>query len=246
MTMEQRLRDAMRATETYEPSRDLFAKVQRSIDEDTQHRRRVRTIVVGIVAFVVAIGVWLAAWWNPQPGAASLPWWSIVSAAVAIEIAIVIVVGPAIRRFGRIYADDIFRTGVGTGGRFLTLLDVAYYLVFAGFVLFSIPLEPDPSWTGPSGVAAVVQEESARIGLLLLLMGILHAITIFVLPFAGLVFASTRHRAAVRIGKANWKPDVRRAHRLVNFVLVALAIVIGLEIVSLALSLVLGLLVGGG
>ena len=136
--------------------------------------------------------------------------------------------------------------GEGTGARFLTLLDVAYYVVFAGIVLVSIPLEPAPSWTAPGGVAAVVQEESARIGLLLLMMGILHAITIFVLPFAGLVFASTRHRAAVRIGKANWKPDVRRAPRLVPIVLVALAVLVGLQIVSLAFSLVVGLLVGSG
>ena len=99
---------------------------------------------------------------------------------------------------------------------------------------------------GDVWVTAVVQEESARIGLLLLMMGILHAITIFVLPFAGLVFASTRHRAAVRIGKANWKPDVRRAPRLVPIVLVALAVLVGLQIVSLAFSLVVGLLVGSG
>ncbi len=242
MTTEQRLRDAMRATETYEPSRDLFAKVQRSIDEDRAHRRRLRTIAAGVLIFVAVIGVWLAAWWNPQPGAASLPWWSIVSAAVAIEVAIVIVVGPAIRRFGRIYADDVFRTGVGTGPRFLTLLDVAYYLVFAGFVLISIPIEPEPAWTGPGGVAAVVQEEAARIGLLLLLMGILHSVTIFVLPFAGLVFAATRHRAAVRIGKAKWKPDVRRAHRLVNVVLIVLASFLALQVVFVILTVLGGIL----
>jgi hypothetical protein len=244
MTIEQRIREAMQATGSYEPSPDLFAKVQRSIEEDTAHRRRVRNIVIGVVAFVAAIALWLAAWWDPQPGASPLPWWSIAVAAVAVEIAIVIVMGPAIRRFGRIYADDIFRTGPGTGGRFLTLLDVAYYLVFAGFVLVSIPMDPDPSWNLTGGVAAIAQEEGTRIGLLVLLMGLLHAVTIFVLPFAGLVFASSRHRAKVRTRKADWSPDVRRAYRVVTFVIVVVGAVVVTQVASLLLSLLVGVLDG--
>ena len=163
MTMERRIQDAMRATAAYEPSPDLFAKVQKSIDQDKAHRRRVRNIVLGVVVFVVAIASWFAVWWNPQPDAARLPWWSIVTAAVIVEIAVVVIVGPAIRRFGSIYADDIFRTCPETGGRFLALLDVAYYLVFVGVVAISIPLEPDPAWSLPGGVSAVVQEEAVRV-----------------------------------------------------------------------------------
>jgi hypothetical protein len=244
MTMERRIQDAMRATAAYEPSPNLFAKVQRSIDQDKAHRRRVRRIVLGVVTFVVAIAAWLAVWWNPQPGAARLPWWSIVTAAAIVEIAIVVVVGPAIRRFGAIYADDIFRTCPETGGRFLALLDVAYYLVFAGVVAISIPLEPDPAWSLPGGVSAVVQEEALRVGILLLVMGMLHAVTIFVLPFTGLVFASTRHRALVRINKVDWTADVRRAHRLVTVVLVVLGVWVGLQIIWLLL-MGLGSVLGG-
>lgn len=240
MTIEERIRDAMRSTESYEASPDLFAKVWRSIEEDRIHRHRVRRIVIATVVFVASIATWLAVWWDPRPDAAPLPWWSIVAAAVAIEVAIVIVVGPAIRRFGRIYADDVFRTGPETGGRFLALLDVAYYLVFTGVVLVSIPLDPDPAWNMPGGVAAVLREEALGIGVLLLVMGLLHAITIFVLPFAGLVFASTRHRAMVRASKADWPPDVRRAHRLVTVVIVVAGAFAAIQILFHLLPLLLG------
>ncbi|HSJ70568.1 MAG TPA: hypothetical protein VLA29_02855 [Acidimicrobiia bacterium] len=246
MTIEERIRDAMRGTASYEASPDLFAKVQRSIEEDQVHRQRVRRIVIATVVFAASIAAWLAAWWDPQPDAAPLPWWSIVAAAVAIEVAIVIVVGPAIRRFGRIYADDIFRTGPETGRRFLALLDVAYYLVFTGVVLISIPFDPEPTWSLSGGVAEVLQEEALRIGVLLLVMGMLHAITIFVLPFAGLVFASTRHRAVVRTPKTDWSPDVRRAHRLVTVVIVVAGAFLAIPILFLLLPLLLGFALTGG
>ncbi len=240
MTIEERIRDAMRGAEAYEASPDLFAKVQRSIEGDRIHRRRIRRIAIATAVFVASIAGWLAVWWDPQPDASPLPWWAIVTAATAAKVALVVVVGPAIRRFGRVYADDVFRTGPETGTRFLALLDVAYYLVFTGVVLVSIPLDPDPAWGLPGGVAAILQEEAVRIGVLLLVMGVLHALTIFVLPFAGLVFASTRHRAMVRTSKADWPPDVRRAHRLVTVVIVVVGALVAFEVLSLLLQLLLG------
>ena len=42
MTLEQVLSATLHSADDYDPSPDLFAKVQRSIDEDRAHRRRFR------------------------------------------------------------------------------------------------------------------------------------------------------------------------------------------------------------
>ena len=52
MTVEQRLRDALHRADGYAPSPDLFARVQRSIEEDRAHRRRMGKITIGIGAGV--------------------------------------------------------------------------------------------------------------------------------------------------------------------------------------------------
>lgn len=241
MTIEQRLRDAMQGTEGYEPAPDLFAKVQLSIHEDGLHRRRVRRVVFACVAFVALIVAWLAVWWNPQPDASPLPWWSVVTVVVVIQIALVLVLGPAIRRFGNAYAADIFRTSPGTGNRFLSLLDVAYYLVFSGIVFIAIPFAEDPAWTGSGGLAALVEEGAIRIGLLLLAMGVLHAITIFVLPMVGLIFAANRHRTVVHQTKNEWAPEVRRAHRTVNYVLIVVALLAAMTVIPFVILNIIGI-----
>lgn len=241
MTTEQRLRDAMRGTEGYQPAPDLFAKVQRSIHEDGLHRRRVRWIIAGCAAFVAVIVAWLAVWWDPQPDTSPLPWWSVAVVVGVIQVAIVLVLGPAIRRFGRAYTTDIFRTSPGTGDRFLSLLDVAYYLTFTGIVLTSIPYAENPSWTGPDGLATLVEEGTIGIGLLLLAMGILHALTIFVLPMIGLVFAANRHRTMVHQTKREQSPEIRRAHRTVNLVLIVLAVWTAIFVIPLLLLNILGI-----
>jgi hypothetical protein len=244
MTMEQRLRDVGHGSETYHPAPDLFAKVKRSIHEDGLHRRRVRRVIAGCATFAAVIIAWLAVWWNPQPDASPLPWWSLVAVVVALEIAIVGALGPAIRRYGRAYVADVFRTSQGTGTRFLSLFDVAYYLVFIGLVLTSIPFADDPAWMGPDGLARLLEEGSVRVGLLLLAMGVLHAITIFVLPMVGLVFAANRHRTDVHQTKDEWAPEVRRAHRTVNITLIVLGIWIVINVIPLLILQFIGLAFG--
>lgn len=241
MTIEQRLRDAMRGTEGYQPAPDLFAKVKRSIHEDGLHRRRVRRIVLACVAFVALIVAWLAIWWNPQPDASPLPWWSVVTVVVVIQIALVLILGPTIRRFGKAYAADLFRTSPGTGSRFLSLLDVAYYLVFSGIVFIAVPYAEDPSWIGSGGLAALVEEGALRIGLLLLAMGVLHATTIFVLPMIELIFAANRHRTVVHQTKDEWAPEVRRAHRTVNYVLIVVASTAAIIVIPFVLLHIIGI-----
>jgi hypothetical protein len=242
MTIEQRLRDALHGADDYQPNADLFAKVKRSIEEDTAHRRRIYRIVLGAVVFLGVVAAWVAPWWNPQPDELPLPWWAGVAVFLVIMVAIVVVLGPAIRRFSHAYTDDIFSTSPETGRRFRALFDVAYYLVFIGMILVSVPFSPDPSWTGSDGFTTFLEEGTIAIGVLLLAMGILHAITVFILPMTGLVFAANLHRAKVHETKHEWLPEVRRAHRTVNIGLVVLAVWIAINVIPLVLVFALGIL----
>ena len=91
-----------------------------------------------------------------------------------------------------------------------------------------------------------VRESVYRIAGLLLLIGGLHAVTIFVLPFVGLVFASTRHRILVHTPKDEWDPEVRRAHRTVTVVLWIVVGLVGLWFLQLVLGLMIGAIAGMG
>ncbi|MGH8928897.1 MAG: hypothetical protein ACRDWH_11135, partial [Acidimicrobiia bacterium] len=69
-----------------------------------------------------------------------MSWWVIELIANGILVAVVVVLGPLIKRFGRAYAGDIFRGNPRTGKSYLVLMDVAYYLIFTAYVLFTITL----------------------------------------------------------------------------------------------------------
>ena len=105
----------------------------------------------------------------------------------AILITIVVVLGPLIKRFGRAYAGDIFRGNPRTGKSYLVLMDVAYYLIFTAFILFTASFTPESEW-GPNArdpVGAQVQSEVTRVGGMLLLMGVLHGLNVLSLPLVG-------------------------------------------------------------
>ncbi len=57
MTFEQRVQDALRVADRYEPSPDLFDKVRRSIEEDAAHRNRVRRTVLLLAAGLAVIAI---------------------------------------------------------------------------------------------------------------------------------------------------------------------------------------------
>jgi hypothetical protein len=73
----------------------------------------------------------------------------------------------------------------------LRLLDVAYYLLFAGYVLVTARLSaPDAFQLAHLGTQ--VEEAAMRLGGLLLVMGVLHTATFMVLPLIGLVINANR------------------------------------------------------
>ena len=77
---------------------------------------------------------------------ADMDWWILELITVGVMIAVVGVLGPLIKRFGKAYAADVFRANPRTGKSYLVLMDFAYYMIFGAYVLFVIKWEPDQGW----------------------------------------------------------------------------------------------------
>jgi hypothetical protein len=190
VSVQDQLREALHRVDAYEPSPDLFWRVQRSIEEDRAHRRRIR-LAVGLVAVsLVAVGVYVSVFLEVIDGEATMPWWSLEILTVAVMVALVLVLGPLVRRFGALYAGAVFSAHPPTSRRFLALLDIAYYLIFSALILMSTSVEPRREWLRADGLAQQLEWSTERIGVLLILMGILHSLTLVALPVIGLVFST--------------------------------------------------------
>jgi hypothetical protein len=119
-----------------------------------------------------------------------MSWWVIELITVAALVGIVVVLGPLIKRFGRAYAGDIFRGNPRTGKSYLVLMDVAYYLIFTAYILFTLTFTRPLEWQ--VGVGAQLQHEVARVGGMLLLMGVLHGLNVLSLPLVGRLLGLSR------------------------------------------------------
>jgi len=119
-----------------------------------------------------------------------MSWWVIELVTNLVLVVIVVVLGPLIKRFGRAYAGDIFRANPRTGKSYLVLMDVAYYLVFSAYILFTVTFEPSFQWQRSN--AAVLQDEVVRVAGMLLLMGALHGLNVLSLPLIGRLLGMSR------------------------------------------------------
>lgn len=191
MSTEQQLLEALRATAAYAPSPDLWRRVVHSIEEDRRHRRRVLTTATAIITLGILLSV--IVWVSYESGTVgSRVDWRVLEATEALALtSLVAALGPAIRRFGRSFAADLFLNQRPTGNRLLSLLDIAYYLVFAGYVLMTTRLEA-PTAFATFDASGQIKETAIRLGGLLLAMGLLHALALVSLPLIALVFNSTR------------------------------------------------------
>lgn len=218
-SIERRLVDALRSTDEVDPSPDLWSRVVHSIDEDRAHRRRVRHSIGATIVTLVALTVAGALALEDFGGGVRVqPAVLEVLQTIAL-VGLVLTLGPAIRRFGRGYAEDLWPATPATGTVLLRLLDVAYYLLFAGLTLatFGADLDADALLADQVGQTAI------RIGILTVVMGLLHAVTIMVLPFVALVSNSTRTRTPL----PKW----------LNVVLIVGAIWVGWQVVGALISL---------
>jgi hypothetical protein len=193
MTTEQRLHEALRAADAYEPSPDLWARVERSIEDDQSHRRRVvRTL---IAAGALAAGVLIAGAALRTPDGLAVDWRAMQVIEMVVLLALIVGLGPALRRFGGTFVAGVFRANPPTGRAFLALLDVAFYLVTVGYVFVSTNLA-DATAQDAAALASQFGDAALRIGGLLLVMGVLHVATVITLPLLGVVFTSGRRRAS--------------------------------------------------
>jgi hypothetical protein len=189
MSTEERLVAALRAAGRVEPSADLWTRVVHSIDEDRAHRRRIATSTLALAAVVVGLVIVGLANLTDGPAGRQIRIPAMEAIETAALVALVVVLGPAIRRFGRGYAHDLWPAMPDLASSLLRLLDLAYALVFTGFILVTSELD---FGTSTDVVATQIQGLCLRVGGLVLIMGLLHASTIMALPVVALISNSTR------------------------------------------------------
>lgn len=120
-----------------------------------------------------------------------MDWWILELITTALMVAIVLALGPLIKRYGKSYAADVFVANPRTGKSYLILMDVAYYLIFGAFVLLTVQFEPPSDWSETVN-AAQLKHETARIAGLLILMGLLHGLNVITLPIIGRLLSLNR------------------------------------------------------
>ncbi len=120
-----------------------------------------------------------------------MSWWVLEILVTLLLVVLVAVLGPLIKRFGKSYAGDVFRANPRTGKTYLVLMDIAYYLIFGAYILFTISFTKDAAWGGTVN-AAQLEAETVRLGGFLLLMGILHGLNVLGLPVVGRLLALNR------------------------------------------------------
>ena len=121
-----------------------------------------------------------------------MDWWILELITTLALVAALLLLGPLIKRYGRSYAADVFRANPRTGKSYIVLMDVAYYLIFSAYILFTIRFEPDTSWGNTVG-ADQLRAETVRLGGMLLLMGILHGANVLSLPIVGRLLGMSQH-----------------------------------------------------
>ncbi len=187
--LERRLIEAFaEARTTVHENPDLFARVTRSLEEAVARRRWRRAMAGWLLVFVAANAAVALSLSDFDNRRLNMPWWVIELITNIVLAALAVGLGPFIKRFGRAYAADVFRANPRTGKSYLVLTDVAYYLIFTSFVLFTVTFVAPADWNDSTG--AQLKHEVARIGGFLLIMGILHAANVVALPIIGGLLSS--------------------------------------------------------
>jgi hypothetical protein len=135
-----------------------------------------------------------------------MAWWVLELILAGILVVIVLVLGPFIKRFGRSYAADVFRANPRTGKSYMVLMDIAYYLIFTAFILFTTTFERPDDW-GETVTAAQMETVLIRLGGMLLIMGVLHGLNVLSLPIVGRLLGLGRDLAALGTSPSPARPD---------------------------------------
>ncbi|MBK8469245.1 MAG: hypothetical protein WAR57_01455 [Candidatus Phosphoribacter sp.] len=176
------------------PSPDLFERVALSIADDLERRRRRRWLTLWWVSAGFAATAAIAIFTPRDEKGLHMPWWILEVATTAVLVAIAVWLGPFIKRFGRAYAADVFHDNPLTGKSYIVLTDIVYYLIFTAYILFTVRVEgyERNGWYAVDATAAQLQEELAKIGGILLIIGALHGLNIVLMPLLGRIFSLNR------------------------------------------------------
>ena len=120
-----------------------------------------------------------------------MDWWVLELFTNALLVVVALWLGPLIKRFGKSYAADVFRANPRTGKSFIVLTDIAYYLIFFSYVLFTMSFQLKGGWDQTVG-GSQLQHEVARIGGILLILGVLHGLNLIALPVMGRLLTLNR------------------------------------------------------
>jgi hypothetical protein len=187
-----------------EPAPDLFARVRSSIDDDRRRRRRLlRRGPVGVIVLVAVVSLVIPG--LGSRGGLGMDWWVLELLTTLLLIGLALWLGPFIKRFGRAYAADVFHDNPLTGKSYIILTDIVYYLIFTARILFTVHFERTSGWPIEAG-AAQLQYEAARVGGILLIIGVLHGFNILIMPVLGRLFSLNR-----RLQPPTAKPHLRSA-----------------------------------
>jgi hypothetical protein len=190
--VEQRLRDALvDEADALDESEDLFARVTLSIEDDRLLRRQRRRRIGVIGCLVGALIAVVLATTERTKGEIVMDWWVLELIWFAGMVFLALWLGPFIKRFGKSYAADVFRANPRTGKSFIVLMDVAYYLIFFAFILFTVQFEPSSDWAQTVN-ANQLQACTVRLGGILLIVGLLHGLNVLMLPIIGRILTLNR------------------------------------------------------
>jgi hypothetical protein len=238
MSLERRLTEALHRTDDFQPSVDLFARLNRSIQEDGAHRRRLAMGGAVVAAGLGGVAILLNAVSTRDPdGVLMLPKWSMQIVVFTVLSMCLLGFGPAIRRLGQPYLADVFHISPATGERFSRLLDIAYYLFFGGGILTFLDVTEIGSFV-PAGES--LTSVARQVALFLTTLGLAHVGNLLLFPIVGLLFSSLTRRGLRRSAGAEAppiSPRVQRTERIVTaivFAVVLLAIGGGLLVIAVA------------
>ncbi len=190
--IEARLRDAFLAeAEQVGESSDLFARVVLSIEDDRRRRAQRRRAAAVVACLVAAAAAVLTAVTDIHEGEVLMDWWILELLTTAFLVGLALWLGPLIKRFGKAYAADVFRANPRTGKSFIVLTDIAYYLIFLSYILFTSTFVLPGDWdTVVNG--AQLKTEVSRIAGIVLIIGLLHGFNLLALPVIGRMLTLNR------------------------------------------------------
>lgn len=192
MSLGDRVHDAIFAgTRAVTVSGDLFERVLLSIEDDRRLRARRRSALAIVFAGLTATAAVVAATIDRREGDLIMDWWILELIWFVAMVGLALWLGPFIRRFGKAYAADVFRANPRTGKSFIVLMDVAYYLIFFAYILFTVQFEPGSDWENTVN-ANQLQVTSIRVAGILLIVGLLHGLNVLTLPIMGRIFTLNR------------------------------------------------------